>query len=649
MKYASERGNGCRDVSGKSPSRFQRLEAHGGSGATLGGNHPMARYCLKIVRLQEKDGRLNDRLWSEARSVSLYTSVARNIPGCAVCPLPASYWIHEKDPLYEKYPRTRMSEKHPRALIDHLSLFDVAPEQLESLGVDDPAAYWFVPPPLLKQIYDGRKSARLLLTYPVLRGESSLHDAPLKSPLEIRRMVYHILSAILVLYRNGLAHGDVKPANIMLMRPFGFDYGFNYSYFLTDIGSVHSGDQPSDSFTEGFFNTGVFEKWKKEPDRGKQNREFIGEGGFEPDTKLSESALNKLLRRTLMDGYALAVTVWSMAKGREPASPLFNRDLVDDKWHCNTITDVFNRLCDVRNLTIAEMQKIADRLKAEFPCRFDKSAYIKTYGRESEVEFDVGQTDKVNGKEVIEYGKLSEQLNFSGKYNPMVRFYGERKTDNLPPYDVECGLPREVVMQPIIETYSNGGLFVNDIYYAPDDAAPGRPLVDFENYLPCTLGRLLENGTLTEEDVTELSALGRRIDNDRKQKRANWKNFFMPIPYPRDIVKVGGSWMIQPFFLGLNVFPEISFEEYFKMLCRRDNMLTFENWVSLLEYDRSAGILLELMPKGKVRWFARQLSAAAGEDSESASKAEKSSINHCRKLRDALRKTEKFERYLQEE
>ena len=640
MKYASEWGNGCRDVSGKSSSRFQRLEAHGGSGATLGGNHPMARYCLKIVKLQEKDGRLNDRLWSEARSVSLYTSVARNIPGCAVCPLPASYWIHENDPLYEKYPRTRMSEKHPRALIDHLSLFDVAPEQLESLGVDDPAAYWFVPPPLLKQIYDGRKSARLLLTYPVLRGESSLHDAPLKSPLEIRRMVYHILSAILVLYRNGLAHGDVKPANIMLMRPFGFDYGLDCSYFLTDIGSVHSGDQPSDSFTEGFFNTGVFEKWKKEPARKKQNREFIGEGGFEPDTKLSESALNKLLRRTLMDGYALAVTIWSMAKGREPVSPLFNRDLVNDKWHCGTITDVFNRLCDVRNLTIAEMQKIADRLKAEFPCRFDKSAYIKTYGRESEVEFDVERVDKVSCGEEVEYGKISEQLNLSGKCNPMARFHVKG----------EIGwLPRDIIMQPIIETYSNGGRFVNDMYYAPDDARSGRRSVDFENYLPCTLDRLLENDMLTEENVSDLLALGRRIDRHRATlKEPPARNHLpMPLPYPQDIVKVGGEWMIQPSFLGSSIYSEIPFEEYFKMLCRRKNVLTFDNWVSLLEYDRGAGILFELMPKDTARRFARWLKITVEEDPESASEAEKYSINHYCKLRGALRKTKKFGQYLQ--
>lgn len=63
----------------------------------------------------------------------------------------------------------------------------------------------------------------------------------------------------------------------------------------------------------------------------------------------------------------------------------------------------------------------------------------------------------MNGREAIEYGKPAERLNFSGKYNPVVRFYGERETDNLPPYRMESGLPGEVVMQPVIETCSSGG------------------------------------------------------------------------------------------------------------------------------------------------------------------------------------------------
>ena len=648
MKYALEWGNG-RTVVAERPSllsRFRRLEAHGGSGATVGGDHPMDRYCLKIVSLREKDGHLNDQFWDEARSVSLYTSVARNIPGCAACPLPACYWIHEKDPLYGKYLRARMSGERPRTLIDHLSLFNVAPEQLESPGIDDPEAFWFVPPPLLKQIYDARehdRPARLLLTYPVLRGEVCLRDDPLNNPLEIRRMIYHVLSAILTLYRNGLAHGDVKPANIMRLRPFGLEFGRDFSYFLTDIGSVHSGNQPSDTYTEVFFNAGVWKRWEKEPDRGEQNRKFIGEGGFRPDTELSGNELNSLLRRTLMDGYALGVTIWSMARGWEPTCSLFNPDLVDAKWHDGTITGIFNTLYDVGNLTIAGMQKIADRLKDEFPRRFDKSVCIATYGRESEVGFDVEWVEKMDCGDEVEYGKLAEQLNFSGKFNPMLRLYRKGRTVDFPP---------EAVMRPIIETYSNGGRFINDIYYAPDDAESGCRPVDFENYQPCTLDRLIEKNELKEEDAGELAALGQRIDKYRaEQKRSGRQNPFLRLPYPQDIVKVDGSWMIQPFFLGsFRPVEEISFEEYFKMLCRRDNRLTTQNWADLLGYDRGVGILFELMPENMVRGFARRLNAAAREDPEAAENpAERRKIDSFRRLRGELRKTAKFGQYFSAE
>ena len=646
MKHAPEWGNG-RTVVDKKPaflSRGRRLEAHGGSGTTVGGDHPMDRYCLKIVSLQKKDGRRNKLFWEEAKSVSLYTSAARNIPGCAACPLPACYWIHEKDPLYEKYPRTRMSEEHPRALTDHLSLFNVAPEQLKSMGVDDPAAYWFVPPPLLKQIYDARadgRPARLLLTYPVFRGANSLRDETVSDPREIRRMVYHILSAILVLYRNGLAHGDIKPANIMRTRPFVRETAV--SYFLTDLGSIHSGDQPSDTYTEAFFDEWVWKRWEKEPDRGEQNRKFIGEGGFEPDTELPEDKLNSLLRRTLMDGYALAVTVWTMAWGREPTSSLFDSELVDDKWHDSTITGIFNTLYDVRNLTIAGMQKIADGLKDGFSRRFDKSVCIATYGRGSEVEFDVEWVEKKDCGDEVEYGKLAEQLNFSGKFNPMLRLFRKGRPADF---------PQGAVMQPIIETYSSGGRFINDIYYAPDDAESGCRPVDFSHYQPCTLDWLIEKNELKEEDVRELAALGRRIDEYRTEQMRSTepKDAFLPLPYPQDIVKVDGSWMIQPFFLGpFQPVENISFEEYFKMLCgRKDNRLTTQNWADLLNYDRGVGILFELMPEDTVPSFARQICITARQDPETAeNRAQRRKIESRRQLKKDLRKTAKFGQYFQ--
>ena len=638
------------------------------------GNKGRDPFCLKFVHLLKENGSLNDQFWNEAQSVSVYTSAARNIPGCAACPLPASYWIWEEDPLYINFPRRRMSEERPRALIDYISLFDVTPDQLKGI---DPATYWFVPPPLLKQIHKKKLAAQVLLTYPVLRGRENLReiikkdrrertpkDGPmwrrsLWNPSEVCKLIYHILSAILMLYRNGLAHGDIKPANIMRSFPYS---GLGVSYFLTDLGSVHSGSHPSDSGTQEFFSSTTFEIWNDElklgkpnsgkHDYGKQNKKLIGDGGFRPETKLSARQLNSLLRRTLMDGFALAVTIYSIAKGREPGENVsFKLNLVEDKWHCPEITEFFNTLWNVQDLTIAGMQEIVDRLKGKFPPQFHRREPIKTYGRESEIGFDVEWIGKVNcsfellskkkaAVTEIQYGKLSEQLNFSGKFNPMLRFYGERNwLEEFPP---------EAVMQPIIETYSNGGNLVNGIYCVPDDAESGCRPIDFEGYRPCTLDYLLENDKLTEADVKELSALGHRIDGYlTRETRVEMPGRVIrqPLPYPQDIVKVDGRWMIQPFFLGpFWGFETVSIEEYFKLLCGRDNNLTPQNWADLLMYDRGVGILFEMMPANMVRPLAKLLLNAKENEQRPGSR-----VLHYRSLGNALSETKKFGKYLSAE
>ena len=661
MKYAAEWGKGLTVVRGL---RRQDCPARsGGSGSVvLSGNN----FCPKIVRLIEEDGSLNDQFWNEARSVSVYTSVARNIPHCVACPLPSSYWIWEKDPLYVNFPRDQMSEERPRALIDYISLFDVTPERFrEQFGID-PATYWFVPPSLLKTIHEEKLPAHVLLIYPVLKGGENLREIIEKSrskltpedgfgflwehslwnPSEVCKLIYHILSAILELYRSGLAHGDVKPANIVRERD-------GDGYFLTDVGSVHSGSHPSDSVTKEFYSPAAVEIWNDELDRGKrnygkQNKKLISDGGFEPETKLSAKQLNSLLRRTLMDGYALAGTIYSIAKGHEPDDGSFNHYLVEDKWHCPEITEFFNTLWNVQDLTIAGMQEIVDRLKGKFPPQFHRRKPIKTYGRESEIGFDVEWVDKVDcsfvsheermGVTEVQYGKLSEQLNFSGKFNPMLRFYGERNwLEEFPP---------EAVMQPIIETYSNGGNLVNGIYYVPDDAESGCRPIDFEGYRPCTLDYLLENDKLTEADVKELSALGHRIDGYlTRETRVEMPGRVIrqPLPYPQDIVKVDGRWMIQPFFLGpFWGFETVSIEEYFKLLCGRDNKLTPQNWADLLRYDRGVGILFELMPKNMVRPLAALLETSVEIIDSKSVENRDVKIHFYRFLRHFLRETEKF-------
>lgn len=625
MKFAREWGSGhtiVRESISDLLRRHRSRPRSGGSGTVVSrDDRRFGGYILKIVGFRKKDGTLNDMFWKEARSVSLFTSIPQNVPGCVRCPLPVSYWIREDDPLYREFLRSGGYPPSPRLLIDFISIFGIEPEQLTDLGIDDPGAYRLAPSPLLERIRDdcgqpraaGKKTQEqlpdLLLAYPIGQGGSSLAEcfgrhSVFNDPSEVLRMVCHILSAILTLYRKGLAHGDVKPANIM--RP-DLPRSTGQPYFLTDIGSLHAGDTPSATGSAMFFAHDVFEKWRQEPDKEKQNRKFIGKDGFEPDTPCSGEVLNRLLRRTLMDGHALAVTLWSLARGREPASPLLKLSLVDEKWHCDELTEIFGTLYRVDDLTIGAMQKIADRLRKKFPYRDIPAPPLQTYGKEAEIGFDVEWIEKINDKVKLEYGKLSEQLSFTGRCNPMLRLHGKISSS---------WLPDEAVMQPVIRAYSSGNKLVSSIFYAPDDAETGSRAVDFEKYQPCTLAYLLDNGGPTKQDVARITALGRLIDEVMKD--CSSRDPVCHLPYPHDIVKIGGDWMIMPFFLSPMRFGcPMSFEEYFKMLCGRENGLSAQNWADLVFFDHDVGILFELLPDEMVPRIAELLDDASSVDPES--------------------------------
>ena len=635
MKHSEEWGNG-KVVKHSLLGSFGRKTYSGGSGFVLTSPQlPGVKntFCLKCVPLLQESEKLNEIFWNEAQSVSVYTSVVRKISGCAACPIPAQYWIHESDPLFLSFPRGEMSKERPKCLIDFISIFDIQPEQLLDKGID-PAEYWLAPRELLKTIYDSHKLAGetqkynlppelynklfaskikcdLLLTYPIQQGKDSLdkgvlswresktEDAQAKEAQEISKMIYQILSAILELYRNGVAHGDIKPANIIRrsIRRLGSGQPPENSYFLTDMGSIHAGNLESETGSGRFFNFSVFEEWKNvEPE--KFNQDSIGEGGFYPENEMPPEELKSLLCRTLMDGYALALTIWSQAKGSDPTSSLVNRALVK-KWQSEKIVDAFNTLYDVRNLTIEKMQEIVDwfaydhsagRIADDYNC-------IETYGRESEFPFEVKYTEvietQVNNKtcEVsIEYGYLQEQINFSGKVNPMLRIKGNggysRIADTLS-------------MKPLISSYSNGSKILHEIYHAPDDITGSRA-VAWDEYKPFSLDWVLSDSknreSLTDALYQQLLELGRKID----EKFAPDKLWFA-LPYPRDIVKIDNKWFIQPFFLSVcRLNREFKFEEYFKMLCGQENTLSALDWLDLLEFDKGVGILFELLPDSMV-------------------------------------------------
>ena len=641
MKFSPAWGNGRRVGRGNRFSLLRNRPRSGGSGTVvirsdLGGN-----YVLKFVGFRKKDGGFNDMFWGEAQSVSLYTSIPQNVPGCVRCPLPVTYWIREDDPLYLAFLRSGKCVPSPRLLVDFISIFGIEPEQLADIGIDDPAAYRLAPPPLLEEIRGAAEKKApeqlpdLLLAYPIQQSRNSLSEWSesrfANNPSTVLRMVSHILSAILTLYRKGLAHGDVKPANIMM-----------FPCCLTDIGSLGAGNKPSDSLSEEFFDRNTFKLWRRERDKKKQNRELIGKGGFEPDTPCSDEDLNRLLRRTLMDGYALAATIWSLAAGRTPKPEAYlNPDVIDEKWHCDELTTIFDTLYRVNDLTIGTMQKIADRLREKFPYRDVPAPPLQTYGKEAEIGFDVEWIEKIDDKTEIEYGKLSEQLPLGGKSNPVLRLRGK----------VSSSLPDEIVMQPVIQAYSSGNKLVSSIFYAPDDAVTGSRAVDFKKYQPCTLAYLLDHGKLTEKDIGRITALGRLVDEVEKDFSSRDHNYHLP--YPHDIVKIGGDWMIMPFFMSsMRYGCPMSFEEYFKMLCGKKNELSAQNWADLLAFDHGVGILFELLPEEMIPRIVELLNDADSVDPESLSDwNERWKIGRLRWMRRELlkRKVERFGRYLRPE
>ena len=420
------------------------------------------------------------------------------------------------------------------------------------------------------------------------------------------------------------------------------------NYVLTDIGSVHSGAVPSESGTKAFFHSAVSSYWSNEledaaDDKEKtavyrrQNRKFIGKNGFKPEIDSPEE-LNTLLRRTLMDGFALAVTVWSIAYGQVPSSNNLYRKVVSDRWHNPVITEAFNTLYEISDLSIAKMQKIADDLAKEFSLAGAAALPFKsveTYGRESEFKFDVKLTieeeiQQVRFKEtekksmLLEYGYLAEQFNVSGMFNPAVRCKSFIK---------RLHLPENSVMQPIINAYSNGNIWVNSIYYAPDDALTGNRVTDFEKYIPRTLDYDLSNNKLDDAGIDELLALGAEIDREQNQQSVpGW----MVLPYPQDIVKIDGQWKLQPFFLNNMMIHELfSMEEYFKMLCGRKNALTVQNWIDLINYDHGVGILYNLIPQDMVRKAAELLNTKKSDN-----------VPYTSNLIKELHKTKKFGKYL---
>ena len=193
MKYSEEWGSGKIISRDNTPLRLGRRAHSGGSGIVFSGGGLFNGFCLKLVSLLDDKRNIKNLFWQEAKSVSLYTSVARNIPGCVTCPIPAHYWIHENDALCKNI----SFPPNVNRLSNFISLFRIQPEQLDKYGID-PEKYCYIPADLLntvyrdcelakhaekylpsdlhKKIFDSRIKADILLTYPLLKCNGSIED-----------------------------------------------------------------------------------------------------------------------------------------------------------------------------------------------------------------------------------------------------------------------------------------------------------------------------------------------------------------------------------------------------------------------------------------------------------------------------------------
>ncbi len=658
MKHSPEWGKGKIIDPNLCRKQYSYLKTTSGAAGMILLNDQDKNWCIKLVKMMKDPKMQNDMFWHEAKSVSLYSSVARNITGCVSCPLPAHYWIHEKDPLFLE---NQTDKNNFQLLSDFISLFDIEPEQLEQNGIV-PDQYRFISSDLLNKIYEEKLHANILLTYPLRQGKYCLHDQLgtniMKSSLKIYALTYQILLAVLELYKSGLAHGDIKPKNILSNNILSNNLN---EFFLSDIGSIHSGDAPSDTASGFFFDPYRKDIWDtqlKEIGYEKQNSMFIGKNDYKPDMELNAQELNCLLRRTLMDGYALAITIWSIANGAEPDSDWINSDLVAEVLNAvyeqSDVDDIifaFNTLYDIENLTISKMQSLVDLLKSKIKQPFTSSKRnplcIDNYGKE--IEFNVKHIEilelynksafsgEKNLYEIkIEYGHLEEQFNIVKKFNPMVRFGGA--TINIINF-----IPQNICMQPVIKNHSNSGSLKSQIYYAPDNVFSGQRSTDSElkNYKPYTLEHLIDNNEITDDIIKELLKLGEILNN-----AAADKTFFI-LPYPHDIVKIDNKWMIQPFFLDtFRAYEEFSFVEYLKMLCGLDNNLTVQNWIDMLDYDKGVGILFNLIPDEMVRKVTDHLNSISTVDYKNLDEFEQKKIKASRFFDEKLGRTKKFGKYL---
>ena len=500
------------------PSFNQRsfIVTRGGSGWIYSpSNLP---FCLKLIRLWE-DGNINPNFWNEAKSVSVYCAAIRFLSGTSKIPLGIQYWIGSE----KNCPR-----RDTISLTEFFSLFSI--EQDEKMKW---ANFILAEPELLKKLYHNRdpEKADLVLTYPILRGEKSL-DAYLGkedfSEEDALQLTQQMLSTILALYRSNCVHGDIKPSNIMISEMDG-----KKVFSLTDFGSLGSEKNPSESGTGIFFNADLFK--------------YLTESKF----------CSPLQARTLMDCYALSRTIYALAVGRIPVSPILNPEVVTGKWP--RIAKTFLRLYDAKELTIEDLETLAGRIPIAVSGQWQPFSFWEP-GMPREFKLFESKKEK-NG---ILYGRFHEQLRFTEEFDPLMKIYGA--------FPRHSHLYRELTDLLLLPLVSGCKSL---IFHAPDDLATSRRPQDFSFYQPKTLETV---SRLTKADERIIFEIGRRL-NHLFQHHPEEKAY---LPEKRDLVWCDGKiklrWNTSD---SRKLDRPIDYMAYFKFLISGEAAFSLCDWQTL--------------------------------------------------------------------
>ena len=484
------------------------------------------RIGLKVLKLLRPDGSLNGLFWPEAQSVQSYCSAVRFLGGCLKIPLAARYFINRNDPLCDPFDaRDHGNALTPDRLISG-AFVDIPGEKRREF--DD---YRPVSETTLRRIFEEKIAADLLLIYPMASGgEKNLADYygdETFSSDDVQALIVQIISAVFDLYRNGRAHGDIKPENIIVRELPGKNRRGGKIFRLADFGTVHAEDRPTAAGTGTYYNEALY-------------RSVLRKSG------------SRLEARLFTDCYALLRTVLALALGRAPKeSRLFDKKFVPRKWP--EIKGLWKQLLDIEHLTIGRIGRIAGENRSFSPPDYDPPF---TYYDGFERLFPAAPA-------AVEFGRLHEQILFSKEFDPLMKIRVWAQFDP----DLRKRIP-EFYLTPLLE--GNGW----KIFHAPDDAATGKRPTGFSAvYRP----KSLENTVPAPCEKRRLAAYGRKLNVFFGEDPS--RTAFLP--EKKHILWVDGEMKVL-WGLGRPAVRRVDYEIYFDFLAAESPGFSREEFFRLL-------------------------------------------------------------------